>query len=388
MKLIMSFFFLISGLLVFGQSAKKLNEELRLQLNSAKAESDSIKRVITQRKTNLESTWLILKNNEFATITEHGKVDRLLKYNIGFLYDVLDRLGDNPQKLIDKQQIKETRIPLAETENVYRSYSYLFPPKLNILAIRVPDTLVLDKYKVKLESELIQKVLIQYADARRQNLQLIATLTEYEKSMQGFKLETESIYQQSNAAYDRLWNAYSTLMERYSKLNADYLAKGPKAFPPIYKEEFEKAADMGYPKQIDRVVPGKKSVSSKTLRPEQDRKEILIESKSEPNGFVSVDIPAEFPGGRAAMLAYLSENMIMPDKVKAQGITGKCYLKFIVLESGEISDVKVVRGVPDCPECDAEAIRVVDNMPNWIPSKSNDKVVKSYFNLPIVFKAQ
>ena len=37
---------------------------------------------------------------------------------------------------------------------------------------------------------------------------------------------------------------------------------------------------------------------------------------------------------------------------------------------------------------DAEAIRLTESMPNWSPGKTAGKPVKSYFNLPVVFKLQ
>lgn len=99
-----------------------------------------------------------------------------------------------------------------------------------------------------------------------------------------------------------------------------------------------------------------------------------------------VDEPAEYPGGMTAMREYLKNNMMYPMSAKEAGIQGKCYIRFIVNTDGSISDVRVVRGVPDCPECDKEAVRVVKNMPNWAPGKRDGKVVRMYYNLPISFK--
>lgn len=99
-----------------------------------------------------------------------------------------------------------------------------------------------------------------------------------------------------------------------------------------------------------------------------------------------VDEPAEYPGGMTAMREYLKNNMMYPMSAKEAGIQGKCYLRFIVNTDGSISDVRVLRGVADCPECDKEATRVVKNMPNWKPGRMNGKDVKMYFTLPISFK--
>ena len=99
-----------------------------------------------------------------------------------------------------------------------------------------------------------------------------------------------------------------------------------------------------------------------------------------------VDEPAEFPGGTEAMRDYLKKNMMYPAIAKENGIQGKCYLRFVVNTDGSISDVRVLRGVTDCPECDKEATRVVKNMPRWKPGSVNGKDVKMYFTLPIAFK--
>lgn len=99
-----------------------------------------------------------------------------------------------------------------------------------------------------------------------------------------------------------------------------------------------------------------------------------------------VDESADFPGGRAALLKYLSENIKYPQTAVEMGLQGKCYLQFVVSENGFISNVKVKKGVTDCPECDQEAIRVVKGMPKWTPGKVNGKAVNSTFSLPVSFK--
>lgn len=99
-----------------------------------------------------------------------------------------------------------------------------------------------------------------------------------------------------------------------------------------------------------------------------------------------VEEEAQFPGGRAAMIKFMAENLRYPQSAAEQEIQGKCFLEFIVTETGELTDIKVKRGVPDCPECDKEAIRMVKGMPKWIPGKNNGKAVKSMYYLPVSFK--
>jgi protein TonB len=101
-----------------------------------------------------------------------------------------------------------------------------------------------------------------------------------------------------------------------------------------------------------------------------------------------VDEPAEFPGGMTAMKKFIAANLVYPESAKDAGIQGKCYLNFVVGADGKISDIKIMRGVPDCPDCDKAAVRVVKQMPDWIPGKVAGKPVKSSYNLPVVFKPE
>lgn len=97
---------------------------------------------------------------------------------------------------------------------------------------------------------------------------------------------------------------------------------------------------------------------------------------------------ASFPGGIVAMRSYLSDSLVYPQIARELGLEGKCHLQFTVDAEGRISEVTVKRGVPDCPECDAEAVRVVKLMPDWKPARLHNRAIDSIFNLPISFKLQ
>lgn len=102
--------------------------------------------------------------------------------------------------------------------------------------------------------------------------------------------------------------------------------------------------------------------------------------------FTMVEEMPEFFGGAMEMMKYIQMNIQYPQMAKEAGISGKCYLKFVVNSNGQIADVTVVKGVPNCLECDKEAIRVVKSMPNWKAGKQSGKAVNVYFNLPINFQ--
>jgi protein TonB len=101
---------------------------------------------------------------------------------------------------------------------------------------------------------------------------------------------------------------------------------------------------------------------------------------------IEVDTPAQFPGGESAMFQFLSKQLVYPVRAKEEEISGKCFVQFVVTKEGLIVNVKVMRGVPGCPECDQECIRVIKSMPNWIPAQKDGKPVNSTFILPVQFK--
>lgn len=99
--------------------------------------------------------------------------------------------------------------------------------------------------------------------------------------------------------------------------------------------------------------------------------------------FMVVEKMPEFPGGEKARLKYLQDNIIYPIEAKEKGIQGSVYVTFFVEKDGSITDVKILRGIGG--GCDEEAVRVIENMPNWIPGKQRGKAIGVQFNMPIRF---
>lgn len=100
--------------------------------------------------------------------------------------------------------------------------------------------------------------------------------------------------------------------------------------------------------------------------------------------FLSVEQSAEFPGGSAALMKYLSNNIKYPEAAKAKDIQGRVLVKFIIEEDGSITSPVIAKGVD--PDLDSEAIRVVKRMPRWQPGKNGGQPVRSYYFLPITFR--
>jgi protein TonB len=100
--------------------------------------------------------------------------------------------------------------------------------------------------------------------------------------------------------------------------------------------------------------------------------------------YAHAEVNPIFPGGQAVLDEYIKDNIKYPASAMENGIEGKVVIQFIVNENGGISGTTVLTK-PLGYGIEEEAIRVVNNMPVWIPGKVNGKKVKTYRQLPIVF---
>lgn len=115
-------------------------------------------------------------------------------------------------------------------------------------------------------------------------------------------------------------------------------------------------------------------------------KEPEPEVKKEEEIFVAVEQQAEFPGGQGALMKWLSQNVRYPETAQQNDVQGRVIVKFVVEKDGSIGTATILKGVDK--DLDREALRVVKKMPKWQPGKNNGVAVRSYFNLPVVFKLQ
>lgn len=107
------------------------------------------------------------------------------------------------------------------------------------------------------------------------------------------------------------------------------------------------------------------------------------EEVAEAEIFTVVEESPSFPGGDAARIKFLQENIKYPQIARESSIQGTVYVTFVVERSGKVTDVRVLRGIGG--GCDEEAVRVIKAMPNWQPGKQRGKPVRVQFNMPIKF---
>lgn len=100
--------------------------------------------------------------------------------------------------------------------------------------------------------------------------------------------------------------------------------------------------------------------------------------------FTEVEVQPEYPGGNAEMFKFLGKNIRYPTRAFKADVQGKVFASFIVTPTGDIEDVKIIKGIGF--GCDEEAVRVISKFPKWTPGKQNGHAVNVKYTLPINFK--
>ena len=105
---------------------------------------------------------------------------------------------------------------------------------------------------------------------------------------------------------------------------------------------------------------------------------------TEPEPYITVDVMPSYPGGDAALLKYVMNEIVYPESAKEKKIQGRVFIRFCVTQTGEIGQVQVLRGVD--PEIDAEAVRAVKTIKGFKPGRLGGIAVPVWYLIPIDFK--
>jgi len=160
--------------------------------------------------------------------------------------------------------------------------------------------------------------------------------------------------------------------------------------PEVAPDEEIIEEDPPKQKELEQAVASTETVQGD---PTADPNELVVDANAgtgnvigappepEPE-FTFVEQEPQPPGGD--LQGYFAKNVKYPQKAINQDIEGKVFVTFVVTSSGEVDDVKLLKGIGY--GCDEEAIRVVKSMPKWTPGKNGGREVKVRMNIPIVFK--
>lgn len=150
-----------------------------------------------------------------------------------------------------------------------------------------------------------------------------------------------------------------------------------------YQDDYaEPVKDESANRQVRQEAP--RAADNPQQRSAQERPVQQRAEERDNTVYEVVEQMPSFPGGDAALISFISQNMRYPAVAEESGIEGRVIASFVVERDGSISDVKIIKSVD--PSLDKEAVRVLKSMPKWTPGKQNGSPVRCKYTVPVTFR--
>lgn len=98
----------------------------------------------------------------------------------------------------------------------------------------------------------------------------------------------------------------------------------------------------------------------------------------------NVEVMPSYPGDMTECYMFIARQMHYPEEAEEKGIEGRVLIRFVVEKDGRLTNFEVIES-PD-PLLSNEALRVLKQMPKWIPAKNKGKDVRYRYSMPILFR--
>ena len=113
---------------------------------------------------------------------------------------------------------------------------------------------------------------------------------------------------------------------------------------------------------------------------------VVKEKDSIKNSVPFVYSEAEPVNGFPHLYEYFNSSLKYPDPARKDSLQGIVTVRFVIGKEGKSEDIVILNSLG--PEFDAEAIRLIENMPAWKPATINGKAVASKISLPLTFRIE
>jgi len=218
-----------------------------------------------------------------------------------------------------------------------------------------------------------------------------------QKTYKAIKVNTtalDSIYAIHNQIDDTCWNKLSASMKVLLDGNPEYkiaiLDELNKLNPNNNGASIQDTTGQDLSSINNNIIhqaPPSDTKPSPANLPTEPTKPVPTENTvpERPVIYYSLNVKPEYPGGKSAMIDFLSKNLEYPESASENQTGGRVVIQVIISETGIISDAKVI-GERNDPRLEAEAIRLVNLMPRWKPGENDGKPVKCIWKILISFK--
>lgn len=161
-------------------------------------------------------------------------------------------------------------------------------------------------------------------------------------------------------------------------------------------EKVEKATEMPQPSpqpdQQPESVPTSDVTDMQSAESEEEPviKETTADSLSSEdyvndvyrNEYINLTQPPEFPGGMSALRTFVQLHVARALENDASMAGKRAYVQFRIKQDGTIDDIGLVRGDKEAYH---EAIKIVEQMPQWIPARRFGELADAHFVLAFDF---
>ncbi len=92
-----------------------------------------------------------------------------------------------------------------------------------------------------------------------------------------------------------------------------------------------------------------------------------------------------YPGGVSALMEFIKSNMQYPEDALAERAEGIVQVSFVVEKDGSTTEFEVID--EHHPSLEAEAVRILQQMPKWTPATQDGVKVRVEYTVPVKFIA-
>ena len=85
-------------------------------------------------------------------------------------------------------------------------------------------------------------------------------------------------------------------------------------------------------------------------------------------------------------LKYVYKNVEYPEIARSNNVQGTVVVSFVVETDGSISNARLIRDIG--ATCGKASLKVIKEMPDWVPGIQNGEPVRVQYNLPIKFQLE
>ncbi|WP_343637532.1 energy transducer TonB [Fluviicola sp.] len=335
-------------------------EEAIAVFSKSRAEFDSVK---------------MLANSKILSLENGAKkvLDRFTTYS-GLLYQV-EQLQAEVPPLLHSFKPGESPVPYLFMEPLKSTLATTF------VFEKVPEKTDMGDLSVKEQNKVLKKKLEEYKRYSLSNAIRLEEMKATAARIKAFLMFEDSVTRVYTSLANDLTSDSWKLQDRLNQEEDKFRKKGPAGFPEAYF--------LVFPEVFPGFIPTRPESIANNATIQEVIKEYppdMVVEHNDPEIFEWTEDPAEFPGGKEALDQFIAKNLEYPVSVREGIVFGKVVMKFVVSVKGEISAIEVLRGIPGCPECGEEAVRLINSMPNWTPAKHQGKAVRSYMRLPVNFE--